>query len=120
MILRDAQQQDFVSFYGRVPEQIIPVALAAVEEGETLWIGGVYLGGDVLVAFTEMKPGMRSRKKQIVKAFRELAKRVRELGEDIYAIASPAEGLAEKLMTTFAFEKTEHFSEYGIVFKLRI
>lgn len=95
---------DIDAFYGARPPQTVR-ALALVEEGKVIAIGGLTSEKQYAVAFIDLKPEARKHKKALVRAMRTAYERlVQNSKQPIIAIADPNEPTAAGLLEHFGFE----------------
>jgi hypothetical protein len=102
MTIRPATAEDLERFYGAPPAQTMQ-ALVADLDGELLAVGGVMRTADALVAFSDMKPGMRRHKKDIVRGAREIMRLVHASRAPVLAVADRNEAGAGNLLQRFGF-----------------
>lgn len=99
---RNASQQDVEQFYEGTPP-VSMIAMVAVLEGKVIAIGGVCFAGKVKVGFSEMKPEMRPRKKDIVRFAKLVMSRIKQYNH-VIVFANPEEKGADTLIRRLGFE----------------
>lgn len=100
--IRPATAVDFRAFYGRDPDVTIK-ALVGLLDGEPVGFGGYYLVDGAAVAFSDMKPEMRGRRKDIVRGARAIMDLIRRSGLATTAGANPAQPNAPLVLTRYGF-----------------
>lgn len=99
-------------FYGEPPKASFRGY--AIEDADNI-IGmfGVYYENSRPVAFSDMKPALRERKKTIVKAVRMLEEFMDTLAVPVYAIPDAREPTAPYLLARMGFAPTGQFGPSG-------
>jgi len=98
---RAATAQDAELFYGKQPIRTMRGYVAIIDD-KPVGIGGVYYESGFMVAFSEMKPEMRSRKKDIARGIRMLTEMYDKLGP-VFAVACKKEPTSYMLLAKLGF-----------------
>lgn len=110
--IRPATAADAVAYYGKTPGMSFRGYVAELD-GEIVGIGGVYYDNGMPIAFSEMKPPMRSHKKAMAKAVRMFERLFDSLGTKVYAVACATEPTAPYLLAKLGFKPTGVFGKHG-------
>lgn len=116
---RPIRKDDVKDFYGDWPKYTVR-GFSAEDDGKVIAIGGVYYEGDYAVAFAEMMPEMRSRKKDIARAARMLTAFYKSLNRKVFAVPSRKEKTAKALLVKLGFVDTGKTCEHGEVMILEV
>lgn len=117
-VIRPATSADAEAFFGR-PTPISFRGFVALLHGKVVGIGGLNWEAGRLVLFSDMKPEMRRFRKAIAVAIRLLVGYARAQGRPVYAVASPTEPTAEKLLSRLGFRQTGVTGARGPVWMLK-
>lgn len=93
-------------FYGERPYKTMK-AIACVEDGEVLAVGGYCVLPHGIAVFSEIKPEAMSKKKMIVKGTRMIMEMAKKAKLPIYAIAQPEIEGSCRLLEKLGFVEKE-------------
>ena len=102
--IRPATAQDAELFYGKRPIKTMRGYVAIVDD-KPIGIGGIYYEAGVMIAFSEMKPEIRNRKRDIARMARMLVGLYDKIGT-VYAAANKDEPTAPRLLEKLGFVPT--------------
>ena len=97
LVFREATSEDLHKFYGGPPPATM-VALVALLDDEPIAVAGVLFLKEARVGFSEMKPAMRPRKKDIVR-FALVAIELVKRYNHVVVFANPNEPHSNALLT---------------------
>ena len=109
---RRATAADALAYYGK-PAPFSFRGYVAELGDEVIGIGGVYYQDGTPIAFSEMRPAMRTHRKAIAKACRMLMQFLNQIGGPVYAVACPTEPTAPRLLAKLGFKPTGLFGPMG-------
>ncbi len=102
-------------YYGREPLCTVRGFVALVDD-EPVGVLGVYYLNKQPLLFSEMKPEVRHRKKDIVKAYRLLEEFASGFKYPLWAVAQCGEKAAEGLLQRLGFVPTGHEMVFGPIY----
>jgi len=100
--IRQATREDIEAFYGEPPVKSMR-AFVALLDGAVIAIAGVYKDPFYLVAFSDMKDAMRSRKKDIARLTRANMAAIEARARPVIAFASCKEANATAFLQKLGF-----------------
>lgn len=112
---RPARTEDVVAYYGHLPGFRMR-GVVATEDGKPVGLSGVFYLGAHPIAFSEMKPEVRSRRKDIARGVRITMDFIDTLGIGTYAVPNPTEPNATYLLVKLGYKPTGSFCDLGEYF----
>lgn len=111
-VIRKASMDDARRFFDAPPKSSFR-GYAIELDGDIVALFGVYYEGAHVVAFSDMKPALRRKKKAIVTAVRMLTELMDSMGVPVYAVPNEAEPTAPYLLARMGFTPTGRFGPSG-------
>ena len=103
-----------LAYYGK-PAPFTFKGYVALLDGKPVGVGGIYYDNERPVAFSDMAPEMRARKRDVVRAIRLLKNQFDACKAQLFVIANKDEPTSPHLLTKLGFEPTGHETEHGPV-----
>jgi len=111
---RDATAADAREFYGQEPTNTFR-GIAAIVDGKVIGIGGLFYDNNRVIAFSDMKPEMRQRRKDMARACRMIVGMAKKTKRNVYAVAQEDEPTAAALLKKLGFVSAGLESQIGEV-----
>lgn len=105
VVFRPATDADAQRYYGRRAHSSFRGFVAELN-GELVGLAGVYYQDGVPIAFSEINPHVRSRRRDIVRGVKMLMQIVDTIKGPVYAVANPAEPTAPYLLAKLGWKPT--------------
>lgn len=112
---RIARTEDVVAYYGHLPGYRMR-GIVATEDGKPVGLSGVFYLDGYPIAFSEMKPAMRSRRKDIARGVRITMDFLDNLGTGTFAVPNAAEPNSTYLLVKLGYKPTGSFCDMGEYF----
>ena len=106
---------DLVRAYYGGPAPFTFRGYVALLDGKPIGVGGIYYDNDRPVAFSDMAPEMRARKRDVARAIRVLKSQFDACKATLFVIANKSEPTAPRLLAKLGFEETGTETEHGPV-----
>jgi hypothetical protein len=102
--VRPATRADVEKFLGTA-QPFSCRAVAVEKDGVCVGVGGVYWDNGVYIAFSHIEACLRSDKRTILKACKQVMKIIKDMGICVQAIPDPDEQSSEAFISHFGFQK---------------
>lgn len=101
-----------LAYYGKPPPFTFK-GYVALLDGKPVGVGGIYRDNESLVAFSDMGPEMRARKRDVVRAIHVLKDQFDACKAQLFVIANKDEPTSPQLLARLGFEPTGQETENG-------